>query len=30
MYKLDFSGKKHEVRQVRICTSLISVEGSTK
>ena len=30
MYKLDFSGREHEVRQVRICTSLISVVGSMK
>ena len=28
MYKLDISGRKHGVKQVSICTSLIVVVGS--
>ena len=28
MYKLDSSGREHEVKQVGVCTSLIAVVGS--
>ena len=28
MYKLDNSGREHDVKQVSICTSLIAVAGS--
>ena len=28
MYKLVISGRQHGVKQVRICTSSIAVEGS--
>ena len=28
MYKLDSSGRKHAVKQVSVCTSLIAVVGS--
>ena len=28
MYKLDSSGGEHDVKQVSVCTSLISVVGS--
>ena len=28
MYTLDSSGRKHDVKQVRICTGLIAVVGS--
>ena len=28
MYKLDSSGREHDVKQVSICTSLIAVVGS--
>ena len=28
MYKLDSSGREHDVRQVSVCTSLIAVVGS--
>ena len=27
MYKLDSSGREHDVKQVSICTSLIAVVG---
>ena len=30
MYKLDISGREHEVKQVSVCTSLIAVLGSMK
>ena len=28
MYKLDSSGREHDVNQVNVCTSLIAVVGS--
>ena len=28
MYKLDSSGREHDVKQVSVCTSLIAVIGS--
>ena len=28
MYKLDSSGREHDVKQVNVCTSLIAVVGS--
>ena len=28
MYKLDSSGREHDVKQVSVCTSLITVVGS--
>ena len=28
MYKLDSSGRQHDVKQVSICTSLIAMVGS--
>ena len=28
MYKLDSSGREHDVKQVSLCTSLIAVIGS--
>ena len=30
MYKLDISGREHSVKQISVCTSLISVVGSMK
>ena len=27
MYKLDSSGREHDVKQVSVCTSLIAVVG---
>ena len=28
MYKLDNSGREHDMKQVSVCTSLITVVGS--
>ena len=28
MYKLDSSGREHDVKQVSVCTSLLAVVGS--
>ena len=28
MYKLDSSGRQHNVKKVRVCTSLIAMVGS--
>ena len=28
MYKLDSSGREHDMKQVSVCTSLIAVVGS--
>ena len=28
MYKLDSSGREHDMKQVSVCTSLIAVIGS--
>ena len=28
MYKLDNSGREHDVKQVSVCTSLLAVVGS--
>ena len=28
MYKLDSSGREHDLKQVSVCTSLIAVVGS--
>ena len=28
MYKLDISGREHDVKQVSVCTSFIAVIGS--